>query len=899
MEYPQFLGNTIKFDLFKKPPLKEYALKHKLATSCGYSFENSEYCPCCGLSVSKISLPLSIKILDLAFLGQGVPLFFNQMILVIVIYSLMLACFMVPNIVFNVLGNDCISKDNYAYVLWQQQGCEQNCPLEHEDFNYFTKIFSDCSQICHHYTKVCLRSQMSQLSFINKQAESQQKVIQSSILLCSVIIMKISMVLIREKQKRVEFAIDKELLSPSDFTAILNHLPKNNYDEKELKHALEEYCKQFDPDNNYEVVKVNIAYDISQFIDKGREKLKLEKQLQQSKTKNREKLINQIKEISQLQQIIEYEIENGCYRQTTPIAFITFQTKKQLKSLLEQTKLSYWEAFMIAVKSLIKKKDSKGFYFKGELIYINRAPEPDDVFWENCGVDQNTQLKRKILSWFVILFLLGFSLGILYGLNAFQNSFLQSDNNQFLVTTMVSFSKSLIIALVEGLIYYFITLLANQERHVTKTHQDTSIAQKLSYVQFVNSCLLLMIINIIGAYNPQLKYQPNQLSNLAVQQQGGIADDFLYVSGTNAILIPLSLYFNPLYLLKKIRQLRIEKNKDLDQYQANKLFEGPQVEFYDQYSYLCKTTWLTFFFAPLIPISILFGQVGLVSYYWIEKYLLLRRNSKPPFQSSHLDSEMLYLIDLSPILFATMQFWVDFVFNSSKLCQSLNLASIVLAGLEIIVPTYRIHRMLFKDLNEEEDSVRYEDVYLKLPTDYDRTNPLTQQNAISEFVRNKVKRQTSPLRMQLSQNLGNSRQRKNQALQDLIYKGVCEPKKIRMKILKQKLQLVLKMRRFIRPSMLQEGQKEMNLDGLEKVDSLRSSYQNSPTYLKTPEYNFYSFVHTKPRLRTILRKNETMDINSISSQNQSAYLNTPQYYFGSKKNSSCAQRQNNKRLTQS
>ncbi|CAD8212820.1 unnamed protein product [Paramecium pentaurelia] len=897
MEYPKFLGDTLKFDLFQKPPIKEYALKHKLATSCGYSFENSEYCPCCGLSVSKISLPLSIKILDLAFLGQGVPLYFNQMILVIMMYFLMLACFMIPNIILNILGNDCISENNYAYVLWQKKGCEQNCPLKHDDFNHFFEIFKDCQQICHHYTKICLNSQLSQLSFINKQADNYYKIIQSSILLCSVIIMKISMVLIREKQKRVEFAIDKELLSPSDFTAILNHLPKNNYDEKELKHALEEYCKEFDPNNNYEVVKINIAYDISQFIDKGREKLKLEKLLENNNTKNREKIINQIKEISQLQQIIEYEIENGCYRQTTPIAFITFQTKKQLKNLLEQTKLSYWEALMIAIKSLINKKDSKGFYFKGELIYINRAPEPDDVFWENCGIDQNTQLKRKIISWFVILFLLGLSLGTLYGLNVFQNSFLQSDNNQLLITTMVSFSKSLIIAIVEGLIYYFITLLANQERHVTKTYQDTSIAQKLSYVQFVNSCLLLMIINILGSYNSQVKYEPNQLSNLAIQQQGGIADDILYVSGTNAILIPLSLYFNPLYLFKKIRQFRIERNKDLDQYQANKLFEGPQVQFYDQYSYLCKTTWLTFFFAPLIPISILFGQVGLVSYYWIEKYLLLRRNSKPPFQSSHLDTEMLYLIDLSPILFSTMQFWLDFVFNSGKLCQALNLASIILSGIEIILPTYRIHRMLFKDLNEEEDLVRYEDVYLKLPTDYDRTNPLTQQNAISEFVRNKVKRQVSSLKIQLSQNLGHSRQRKNQALQDLIYKGVCEPKKIRMKILKQKLQLVLKMKRFIRPSILQDGQIGINLDCLEKVESLRSSYQNSPTYQKTPEYNFYSFVHIKPRQITILRKNETMDINSISSQNQSAYLNTPQYYFGSKKNSSYTKIQNN-RLTQ-
>lgn len=35
---------------------------------------------------------------------------------------------------------------------------------------------------------------------------------------------------------------DKELTSPSDFTAILNHLPKNNYNEKELANSIIEYC---------------------------------------------------------------------------------------------------------------------------------------------------------------------------------------------------------------------------------------------------------------------------------------------------------------------------------------------------------------------------------------------------------------------------------------------------------------------------------------------------------------------------------------------------------------------------------------------------------------------------------------------------------------------------------
>lgn len=74
---------------------------------------------------------------------------------------------------------------------------------------------------------------------------------------------------------------------------------------------------------------------------------------------------------------------------------------------------------MITLKSIIKKKDRRGFYFKHNYIEISRAPEPDDVFWENCGTDEYNHLKRRILSWFVVFFFLGISLSTLYGLNVF------------------------------------------------------------------------------------------------------------------------------------------------------------------------------------------------------------------------------------------------------------------------------------------------------------------------------------------------------------------------------------------------------------------------------------------------------------------------------------------------
>ncbi|CAD8181933.1 unnamed protein product [Paramecium octaurelia] len=886
MNNPKFIEEASEFDPLQKPPKLHYALQHQLATSCGQNGKNSDYCQCCGLCINKMPLPLNIEIINLAFLGQGVPLFFNLMILVILLHFVLFFIFTVPNVSQNYVANNCLLDTNYAYKFWKQNGCEGNCPLEHEDYQYFENLFLDCKTICQHYSDVCIQSQTSRISYVNKQLEGEGKLIQSSLILCSVMIIKILMVLIREKQRKIEYAIDKELLSPSDFTAILNNLPKNDYNEKELKTALEEYCKEFDPRNNYEVVKINIAYDIVQFVDKGRQKIQLEKQLENSSCPNKEKLLKQINEISTQQQIIEAEIENGSYNKTTPIAFITFQTKKQLQNLLEQTKLSYWEAFMIAVKSIIRKKDRRGFYFKQHYIEISRAPEPDDVFWENCGTDENTQLKRRILSWFVIVFLLALSLCTLYGQNVFQNHFFQnSDTNQFLMKTMASLSKSVIITLVDGLIYYFITLLANQERHVTKTQQDTSVAEKLSYVQFINSCLLLIIMNVIGTYYEYSK-QDEQLFNFAIQQQGGIVDDILYVAGANAILVPLSAYFNVFYIVQKLKQMRIEKNTNVNQIEANKLFEGPSVQFYDQYSYLCKTTWLTLFFAPLIPISILFGLIGLILYYWIQKYLLLRRNRKPPFQSSHLDREMLNLLDLSPLLLSTMQFLIDYSFHSSQLCQTINVASLAVSGLELIIPSCRIHRILYKDVYEEEEQVRYEDIYSKLPTDYDRTNPLTQQVAMQEFVKSKLRRNTGPLLLELSSNLNANKPKRNRALQELIYKGICDPKKIRMKILKQKLQLIVKMRqiRNLKNPIGLEMSLQENQVAFDKFESKQSSELNSPTYLKTPEYNFSSIINFQPQMVSYQQQIEMLDMTITASQNKSAYLDTPKYYFNSKNN---------------
>ncbi|CAD8083229.1 unnamed protein product [Paramecium sonneborni] len=877
MNQSQFL-QSLNFDPLRSPPLREVALRHQRATMCGLLIESNDYCQCCGLGIHTQPISLKANIINLAFLGQGIPLFYNVTFLIILLTFILLLIFGLPTIIFNFLAKNCIEQTNTAYSLFNTQGCSKSCPLENDDFKLIQQLLStnDCKFICGHYQELCLGSLLAEMSFSNKQLDDDLKTIQSFFVLGSVIFIKIYLVLIREKQRIIEAECDQELISPSDFTVMLDHLPEEDYNEKELATAIEQYCQKIDNQNKYEVIKINIAYDIKSFVLKSREKIKLEKILnkeqkyyQKNQKYKRSKLeMDRIKlYIEQLKKEltdIEQEIENGSYRKTTSVAFITFQTKQQLQKLIQQTKLSYWEQLLLQVRRLIKNKDKRGFYFKNNLISIQRAPEPDDIFWENCGIENSIKIKRKFISWFVVLVLLGISFATLYGLEYLQNEYLSNDLD-FITKTSISLLKSLIITIVDALIYYFITLLANHERHVTKTYQDTSVAQKLCCVQFVNSCVLLLLIHLISGKDFM------EQSKFAIQKQGGIADDLLFVCCMNGIFTPFTAFFNPIYFIKQLQQIFIESNKKLTQLEANKLFEGPQVLLYDQYAFICKTTWITLFLAPLAPICIFINWIGLSLYYWIQKYLLLRRNSKPPFQSSHLDREMLTLLDLSPLLLAGIQYWINEIYVSNNLSHTINIGTLVLAGLELVLPSYRIHQILYKKQLEDIENQRYVDVHLRFPTDYDRTNPLTSEQATQEFLKKKFEQANKSMTLTRHSRKHSTKR----SLREYVLKGIKDTNLSRIKVLKKKLQTAYKLKLFHNV----QFQQETNCKDSDHEDSI-NTFQ-FPVYQRAPNYNFSRVINQFPNYSQY-NTDLTNRSNSISSTIQ---INTSKYQLKTKRTS--------------
>ena len=103
---------------------------------------------------------------------------------------------------------------------------------------------------------------------------------------------------------------------------------------------------------------------------------------------------------------------------------------------------------------------------------------------------------------------------------------------------------------------------------------------------------------------------------------GGLVHDAFYILIMNAYLGPIMNYFNPFYLIRLFNRNKIEKEGDqcqVSQIQANLTFEGTPFDLSLRYSNIIKTMLLAAFYAPVLPIGLVFSISNIFLTYWIDK----------------------------------------------------------------------------------------------------------------------------------------------------------------------------------------------------------------------------------------------------------------------------------------
>jgi len=76
----------------------------------------------------------------------------------------------------------------------------------------------------------------------------------------------------------------------------------------------------------------------------------------------------------------------------------------------------------------------------------------------------------------------------------------------------------------------------------------------------------------------------------------------------------------------------------------------PSYDVGKRYGEVLEIVWFTFLYMTLIPIGGLISCLGLIFYYWIDKYNLLRRSSLRSYVSGELVHLTMSLLDFTLIL---------------------------------------------------------------------------------------------------------------------------------------------------------------------------------------------------------------------------------------------------------
>ena len=141
--------------------------------------------------------------------------------------------------------------------------------------------------------------------------------------------------------------------------------------------------------------------------------------------------------------------------------------------------------------------------------------------------------------------------------------------------------------------------------------------------------------------------------------------------------------------------------------------------------------WLSCLYTSLIPTAMYILLVGLVLTYFSEKYLVLRRYNRPERLNQSLHNISIEYIEFAPLLLSIGNIFSQYVIHDLKDINKIHIAIIIVGLFNMILPMQKIVNKISSICYKTkiQNNVSYNKASLEFNTDYDRCNPLTENEA--------------------------------------------------------------------------------------------------------------------------------------------------------------------------
>lgn len=133
---------------------------------------------------------------------------------------------------------------------------------------------------------------------------------------------------------------------------------------------------------------------------------------------------------------------------------------------------------------------------------IYRAPDPNDIIWSNLSASMSQKIKRRLITFSMTFLLLCISFGAILSLKLAQ--YVMYSDNKIGETGLrfISITITIVIAVINLLLNYLITVLTMAEKHDTESSYFRSLMTKIVIAGLVNTNLLVIIAHVI-VYKPR------------------------------------------------------------------------------------------------------------------------------------------------------------------------------------------------------------------------------------------------------------------------------------------------------------------------------------------------------------------------------------------------------------
>ena len=170
----------------------------------------------------------------------------------------------------------------------------------------------------------------------------------------------------------------------------------------------------------------------------------------------------------------------------------------------------------------------------------------------------------------------------------------------------------------------------------------------------------------------------------------------------------------------------------MTQEEANKLMEDVPYDMGKRIAEILETMWFTFLYAPIVPVGAFISFAGLVCYYWVDKYNLLRRCSVTRHVSSTLLKRSFVLLDLVLLWFSAGSLLFDIQIKGGYHWTSI--VFVVLSVIYLFIP-WDIFLDYILDEKFELEEKTYSEIKDSFIETYHTLHPIRRALHIKKFLR--------------------------------------------------------------------------------------------------------------------------------------------------------------------